>query len=355
MSPAGPRGWPWKSEEDHGEEVRDEREAPPGPDPTPDGIEPPPAVDADAEPEPATEADVPVADAEPIVETATTSVQPATASEPVEVEVVAAGGPATEIAVSAGGEPAGAVEPTRPRRRIGGVFVLIGNATLAFVTGLCVVNNKIMPQLIHSVGEVRVPDLANLTIEQGEKVLQPLGLALSRAGERFDPSVPRGFILSQDPPPETPVRGKKRVMVVVSLGEEFSSVPELFGESLRSARYLLERAGLRVGGITRAASEDVGDGLVVASDPPAESVLPRDTPVALMVSAGMGEESFVMPDLLGREITGARRQLEAHGFRVFTPPAAPSVGSIVFQDPPPGSRITRRSTILIQATGRIIR
>ena len=125
------------------------------------------------------------------------------------------------------------------------------------------------------------------------------GSQLSRAGERFDPSVPRGFILSQDPPPETPVRGKKRVLVVVSLGEEFSSVPELFGESLRSARYLLERAGLRVGGITRAPSDEVGEGLVAGSDPPAESVLPRDAPVSLLVSSGTGEESFVMPDLLG--------------------------------------------------------
>jgi serine/threonine-protein kinase len=241
------------------------------------------------------------------------------------------------------------------RQRAGAALSLLGLAVVAFVTGLIVFNNMVMPRLIHSVGEVRVPDLANLTVEQAERVLRPLDLALSRAGERFDPSVPRGFILSQDPPPETPVRGRKRVLVVVSLGEEFSSVPELFGESMRSARYLLERAGLRVGSITRAPSEDVGEGLVAGSDPPAESVLPRDALVSLLVSSGAGEESFVMPDLLGREISAARRQLEALGFRVLTPPAAPSIGTIVLQDPPAGSRITRSSSILLQPTGRIIR
>jgi methionyl-tRNA synthetase len=47
----------------------------------------------------------------------------------------------------------------------------------------------------------------------------------------------------------------------------------------------------------------VGEGLIAGSDPPAESVLPSGTPVSLLVSAGAGEESFVMPDLLGREIS----------------------------------------------------
>ena len=143
--------------------------------------------------------------------------------------------------------------------------------------------------------------------------------------------------------------------VIVSLGEEYSSAPELFGESIRTAAYLLSRAGLRLGGITHAPTEAVGDSLIAATDPPAESVLPRDTPVALLVSTGGAEENFVMPELLGREIGGVRRQLEAYGFRVFTPPAAPSIGTIVYQDPPPGSRITRQTQILVQATGRLIR
>ena len=75
----------------------------------------------------------------------------------------------------------------------------------------------------------------------------------------------------------------------------------------------------------------------------------------MLVSTGGLEESFVMPELLGREIGGVRRQLEAYGFRVFVPPAAPSLGTIVFQDPPAGARITRQTQILVQATGRLIR
>jgi serine/threonine-protein kinase len=253
-------------------------------------------------------------------------------------------------------------EPARrpARARTGGArwrsaLAMLGLAFVAFSIGVLVFNNLIMPRLIHSVGQVRVPDVTGLTLEQAEQALTPLDLKLSRAGERFEPSVPRGMIISQDPAPETAVRGRKLVTVLVSLGEEFSSVPALFGESLRGARHLLERSGLKMGAITRAPSDEVGDGLVAGSDPPAESVLPRGTAVHLLLSSGAGEESFVMPDLLGREISGVRRQLEGLGFRVFTPPAAPSIGTIVHQEPAAGSRITRNATILLQATGRIIR
>ena len=234
-------------------------------------------------------------------------------------------------------------------------LIMLGIAFAAFLVGFHLFNTVLMPQFIHGATEVQVPDLANLTVDQGEHVLKPLGLTLSRSGERFDALVPRGFVLTQDPPPGTPVRGNRRVQVIVSQGEEFSSVPELFGESRRGAQLLLERAGLHVGGITRSPNEDIGDGLISGSDPPAESVLPRGTPVSLLVSTGPGVEDFVMPDLTGREIGGVRREFEALGFRVLTPPEAPSVGAVANQSPAAGSRVTRDAQIILEGSGRVIR
>lgn len=268
---------------------------------------------------------------------------------------------AGEPSPAAGAEPSGEPAPDRPfveRRRghpMRETLAVLGGALLAFVVGLGIFNRVVMPRLIHSGGEVRVPDLQNLTLEQAEKELRPMGLTLSRAGERFEPSVPRGFIIAQEPGPGTPVRGNRRVLVTISLGEEFSSVPELFGQSRRGAQLLLERAGLRIGGSTRAPNDDVGQDLVAGSDPPAETVLPRGTAVALLVSTGPGPEVFVMPDLTGREISGVRRQLEGLGFRVLVPPAAASVGPIVSQSPQAGSRVTTDVQIVLQATGRLIR
>jgi beta-lactam-binding protein with PASTA domain len=245
------------------------------------------------------------------------------------------------------------VETTRAR--LVQFTVVAAFAIGAFVIGLIVFNYLLMPGLIHSKAEVQVPNLQRVTLEQAESILATHGLQISRAGERFDPDVPRGFVISQDPPPGAPVRRQKTVRVVVSLGEEFSSVPSLFGESRRSAEQLLQSAGLALGTITRAPSEDVGEGLVLASDPPAESVLPRDTPVSLLVSAGGGERAFLMPDLLGREIGRARSQLEAFGLQVRVPGISAPVGAIVYQQPRPGARVSARDTVVLQAIGRLIR
>lgn len=244
--------------------------------------------------------------------------------------------------------------PKRPRH-LRDTLVTVGVALFAFLVGLFVFNSLLMPRIVHREGNVRVPDLANLTVEQAQKLLSPNGLPLSRAGERFDPEVPRGRIVTQDPLPGTLVRAPRRVVVTVSLGEEFSSVPALFGETRRGAEMLLEHSGLRAGGVTRAPSDAVGEGLVVATDPPAESVLPHGTPVALLISSGVGDEVYVMPDLVGRELGRARRQLEALGFKVLSPPAGASIGPIVAQDPAPGSRLTQDMDITLQAAGRLIR
>ncbi len=115
---------------------------------------------------------------------------------------------------------------------------------------------------------------------------------------------------------------------------------------------LIERSGLAVGAVTRAPSEDVGEGLVAATDPPAESVLPRDAPVALLVSTGSSAEAYVMPELLGRDVTSVRRQLEALGFRVLSPEGAGSRGMVVLQQPAPGVRVDHTTVITLQGNGR---
>jgi beta-lactam-binding protein with PASTA domain len=244
-------------------------------------------------------------------------------------------------------------EAVAPKKGARAFFLMIGLALVAFATGLLLFNNLVMPRLIHGIGGKEVPDLRNLTLEQAEQALRATEMQISRAGERFDPEVPRGFILDQDPGPGTPVRGKKRISVIVSLGEEFSSVPELFGESQRSAEQLLRSAGLKMGEITRAPSDEVGEGLVAGSDPGPESVLPHGGTVNLLVSTGSGEDSMVMPDLLGREVGAVRRQLEALGFHLRV--QGGTTGTVVAQRPPAGSRITRATEIALQATGRMIR
>ncbi len=241
-------------------------------------------------------------------------------------------------------------ERRRLSRRVRDALLMTLMALVAFAVGLWVFNSAIMPRLIHASAEVRVPDLSNLSYEQAEKLLADQQLRLGRAGERFDASVPRGFILAQDPLPDTPVRVRRRVMVMVSEGEEFSTVPEMVGSSMRGAALAIDHAGLGFSGTTRAPSDDVGEDMVTASDPPSDTVVPHNSPVGILLSSGPADEEYVMPDLLGRESLVVESQLAALGFRVETR-GRRGGGLVIFQNPAPGSRVTAGATVLIQSGG----
>ena len=142
--------------------------------------------------------------------------------------------------------------------------------------------------------------------------------------------------------------------VALSLGEEFANVPELFGESLRSARLLIDRAGLKTGTLGRVVTSEVGPGLVVATEPPLGSVVPRGTAVNLLVCIPSEPEAYVMPDLVGRDAQAAERDLEALGFRVETTGPGSNFARIETQNPAPGARILRGQVIGLGVAGRLI-
>lgn len=243
---------------------------------------------------------------------------------------------------------------SRFKRSLRAVVGTILVAGLAFVTGLVLFDRVVMPRFTRQAGDVLVPDLANLNRLQAESVLARSGLALSVAAERFDAAAPRGFVIAQDPEPGRPVRSGRRVSVTLSLGEEFANVPELFGESVRGARLLLDRAGLRAGAIGRVVTSETGPGLVVAAEPAFGAVVPRGTAVNLLVCAANEPEAFVMPDLVGRDAQAAQRDLEALGFRVDVTGPGSNFARIEAQNPQPGARVLRGQAVALTVAGRLI-
>lgn len=241
-----------------------------------------------------------------------------------------------------------------PAGRLKGIIGTLVIGVAAFVTGLIVFDEIVMPRFTRGGGDVYVPDLSNLNREQAEAVLARNGLRLSVTTERFDPAVPRGFVLTQDPEPGRMVKTGRRVSVALSLGEEFANIPELFGESVKTARLLLDRAGLHAGSVGHVYTAEVGPGLVLSAEPPFGAVVPRGTRVNLLMCEAAEPEAYVMPDLVGRDAQAAGRDLEALGFRVDTRGPGSSFARVAEQTPPPGARVLRGQGITLTVAGRLI-
>jgi eukaryotic-like serine/threonine-protein kinase len=241
--------------------------------------------------------------------------------------------------------------PPSAERRRGPRFTLFQSTLLlsiiALVGGFLVVNLILMPSFTRQGAEVPVPEVTGFSELQAERALAGEGLKLSKISEQWSPDVPRGFVIGQDPPSGSTVKRGRRISVIVSLGAQGTSVPVVTGGSVRQAEIVLEGGGLKAGRIAHAWSEEMGKDLVLATDPPGETLVDQETPVNLLVSLGAPARSYVLPDLRGQDPNAVARTLRQEGFEVFLHPGGRGSrdGIISEQDPPAGARIASRDSI----------
>jgi serine/threonine-protein kinase len=292
---------------------------------------------------------------EPLTETP----QPTEDADPASA-AAAAGDPPEEPAVEIPAAMSPDLEPLdqdlapqgRDRRRglrfnfVTGTLLL---AAVALFGGFLIVNLVLMPSFTGQGAEVHVPEVIGLSEREAERLLAAEDLKLSKISEQWSPDIPRGFITEQDPPAGGLVKRGRRISVIVSLGAQGTSVPLLEGVTARQAAMLLENAGLKLGNTARAYADDVGKDLVIASDPPGETLVQQETAVDLLVSLGPVPRSFVLPDLSGHDASAAARGLRDQGIAVSVRESRGSQksGAVNTQDPPAGRRVAPRDSVIL--------
>jgi len=302
-------------------------------------VEPPP-VELSPYVEPPPVESQPYVEPAPVMESADDEAVPAAMTpelEPIELDSLA---------------PEAVAPPSGDRRRgprfnfITGTLIL---SSIALFGGYLVVNLVLMPSLTRQGVEVRVPEVIGLSEREAERLLAGEDLKLSKISEQWSPDVPRGFITAQDPTAGGIVKRGRRISVIVSLGAQGTSVPILEGVTARQAEIMLEGAGLKLGRYARAYSDQVSKDLVIATDPPGETVVEQETAVDLLVSLGPVPRTFVLPELEGRDASSAARSLRDEGFTVSLREGSgkQKSGLVTGQEPPAGHRVAPRDSIVL--------
>ena len=200
--------------------------------------------------------------------------------------------------------------------------------------------------------EVQVPALSGRTVNDASARLEALGLTL-RVDEtpRVDATVPAGHILHQDPAPGVRVRRARSVRVRVSAGEATTTVPDLVGQTERTAQMRLQQDGLTLAAVAEIRSHDYATEAVVAQDP-APSV--KGDRVALLVNRGEQSATYLMPDLIGVDGERAAELLRRRGFRVALAGTQPypgvPAGVVLRQTPAGGFQIAPGEAIALEVS-----
>lgn len=136
--------------------------------------------------------------------------------------------------------------------------------------------------------EVLVPDLAQSHMQEQEarKQLATLGLKLEVVDQEFNPDVPEGSVLWQNPPALRVVRSGRSIEVRLSRGAKAIRVPDVTNSSEDDAKKTLEESRLLVGDVLKGYSTTFPKGVILSQAPRAGRMIAEGGKVNLLLSEG---------------------------------------------------------------------
>lgn len=182
---------------------------------------------------------------------------------------------------------------------------------------------------------VLLPNITGLTEAEAQLKLNELGLRVDRIREASD-DYDDGIIIGMSPQPNQEVNTNTLVTLTISTGPAQLQVPKVEGLTNAEAGNLLGQAGLPSPNIILEASSDVAKGLVIRTDPPADTLVSKDRVVILYVSDG--PETALVPLVIGLTQAAAEQSVQTRGFEVVVVfvdvlPDSPDAGKVISQDP----------------------
>lgn len=163
---------------------------------------------------------------------------------------------------------------------------------------------------------VQTPSLVGKSIPQAKALASDLGLILivDNTKDRNADKIPVGYVAWQNRSEGSLMKRGSRLHVGQSLGPLVLNVPDLSGQSTRTAMLRFTQRNLKLGNLTYI--DHPGAGGIVAEDPPAGTVVDAQTPVSLLVGFPAAPPSYVMPDLIDRALDDVRPVLESRNLIV---------------------------------------
>jgi serine/threonine-protein kinase len=142
------------------------------------------------------------------------------------------------------------------------------------------------------------------------------------------------------------------VHVVVSLGQQRVTIPQLNHRSFRAAQIELLSAGLQTGEVSSAYLPEFPVDIVLEQDPPGGSTNASTPHVDMLVSLGPQLPAYVMPGLEGLLLGDAEQRLSAAGLKVNKVTPLPLTGrlpgTVTSQLPARGARIEPGAGVELQ-------
>ena len=144
---------------------------------------------------------------------------------------------------------------------------------------------------------IEAPEVVRLSEVDAREVAEAQELDIELTDPVFSETVPKGLVVSQDPPAGEDIRRGGTLTITLSAGPDRVRVPKVVGLTEAAARRALQQARLGVATVTKAYDEKVKEGLVISVAPSPDTVAKPGDKVALVVSRG--RQPITVPNVVG--------------------------------------------------------
>ena len=200
--------------------------------------------------------------------------------------------------------------------------------------------------------EVEMPSVVGLSKEEAQQEIENAKLKFEIEKEEYNKDVPEGFVISQDPTymeKYNKVKQGSTVKVVISKGQEKTTVPKVVGMEKEEAITALEDAKLKAE-IIEETSKKVEEGYVISQETDAETEVFAGDTVKIHVSIGTGIKQVTMIDVTGKTEADAKKALEDMGLVVnigYSEDSSKDNGIVLKQTVEVGKVIDEGTTVTI--------
>lgn len=194
------------------------------------------------------------------------------------------------------------------------------------------------------------PRLVNMPRAAAEAQAARAGFTLAYGTGRFDEKVAKDVVLAQDPPSSTRIIKGGKITLILSLGPERYTIPDVVGKTFDLAQLDLQKAKLTVVRAPDRFDDNLPAGVVLDVNPKVGTQVKPGDKVTVTVSKGKAPIS--VPDVIGKDINEARAILQQAGLQPvesYKDSDKPK-DQVIGQNPPDGAGVERNAEIKLDVS-----
>jgi|TARA_B110000438_G_scaffold257418_1_gene265495 beta-lactam-binding protein with PASTA domain len=220
-----------------------------------------------------------------------------------------------------------------------------GLALLFFsMVGVLAMDYIILPNYVGYDNEHYLPDVRGNYLQKAKYTLTSLGFRTEIVTIPFSESNPPGTVVKMSPRSFTKVTIGRSISLTIAGHREDIIIPDYTSFSLRNARINASREGLVIDTVMYEFNDNIADGHISFQVPKSGHIVKSGALITFGVSKGNPPDYYTVPDLIGKSLKSAKKNLAVSGLRLgeleyeYQPDLLEN--TIIDQNFTPGLRVT---------------